>query len=244
MQQLPLFYHALHQLLTGEDRDLIYAILKHLEGPRLLSLLLPGHTLLLLDLVHASAILLTSLEVSRSTPRAEVAALLGSLLCYPSSLLPRPVLQPSPQKFELMECPDLQDHILNIVLRCARREPSAKARCIALSQLGQWLLMRLSQPLPVSSTSGRGNLFQQAVPHHKDVHPKETQVYNPRIKEVLQVLLQALQFKHHTIAMVAVDSLKLCAERGRQLAAIERVPHLIITAICKALDTTDGRESL
>jgi len=80
MQQLPLFYHALHQLLTGEDRDLIYAILKHLEGPRLLSLLLPGHTLLLLDLVHASAILLTSLEVSRSTPRAEVAALLGSLL--------------------------------------------------------------------------------------------------------------------------------------------------------------------
>ncbi|KAI8046852.1 probable Rho GTPase-activating protein CG5521 isoform X1 [Drosophila gunungcola] len=236
MQQLALFYHALHQLLTGEDRDLIYAILKHLEGPRLLSLLLPGHTLLLLDLVHASAILLTSLEVSRSTPRAEVAALLGSLLCYPSSLLPRPVLQPSPQKFELMECPDLQDHILNIVLRCARREPSAKARCIALSQLGQWLLMRLSQPLSVSSTSGRTNLFQQAVPHHKDVHPKESQVYNPRIKEVLQVLLQALQFKHHTIAMVAVDSLKLCAERGRQLAAIERVPQLIITAICKALE--------
>ncbi|XP_017082940.2 probable Rho GTPase-activating protein CG5521 isoform X2 [Drosophila eugracilis] len=236
MQQLPLFYHALHQLLTGEDRDLIYAILKHLEGPRLLSLLLPGHTLLLLDLVHASAILLTSLEVSRSTPRAEVAALLGSLLCYPSSLLPRPVLQPSPQKFELMECPDLQDHILNIVLRCARREPSAKARCIALSQLGQWLLMRLSQPLSVSSSSGKSNMFQQAVPHHKDVHPKETQVYNPRIKEVLQVLLQALQFKHHTIAMVAVDSLKLCAERGHQLASIERVPQLIITAICKALE--------
>ncbi|XP_033162540.1 probable Rho GTPase-activating protein CG5521 isoform X1 [Drosophila mauritiana] len=235
MQQLPLFYHALHQLLTGEDRDLIYAILKHLEGPRLLSLLLPGHTLLLLDLVHASAILLTSLEVSRSTPRAEVAALLGSLLCYPSSLLTRSVLQPTPQKFELMECSDLQDHILNIVLRCARREPSAKARCIALSQLGQWLLMRLSQPLPASN-SGRANLFQQAVPHHKDVHPKETCVYNPRIKEVLQVLLQALQFKHHTIAIVAVDSLKLCAERGRQLAAIERVPQLIITAICKALE--------
>ncbi|XP_017036880.1 probable Rho GTPase-activating protein CG5521 isoform X2 [Drosophila kikkawai] len=235
--QLPLFYHALHQLLTGEDRDLIYAILKHLEGPRLLSLLLPGHTLLLLDLVHASAILLTSLEVSRSTPRAEVAALLGSLLCYPSSLLPRPVLQPSPQKFELMECPDLQDHILNIVLRCARREPSSRARCIALAQLGQWLLLRLSQPLVgASSAAGKGHLFQQAVPHHKDVQPKETQVFNPRIKEVLQVLLQALQFKHHTIAMVAVDSLKLCAERGRQLASIERVPQLIITALCKALE--------
>ncbi|XP_015037032.2 probable Rho GTPase-activating protein CG5521 isoform X1 [Drosophila pseudoobscura] len=234
-QQFPLFYHALHQLLTGEDRDLIYAILKYLEGPRLLSLLLPGHTLLLLDLVHASAILLTSLEVTRSTPRAEVAALLGSLLCYPSSLLPRPVLQPSPLKFELMECPDLQDHILNIVLRCARREPSSKARCIALSQLGQWLLQRLSQP-STNSAAGRAVPFQQAVPHPKDIHPKESKNFNPRIKEVLQVLLQALQFKHHTIAMVAVDSLKLCAERGRQLAAIERVPQLIITALCKALE--------
>ncbi|EDW80787.2 uncharacterized protein Dwil_GK11379 [Drosophila willistoni] len=238
MQQLPLFYHALHQLLTGEDRDLIYAILKHLEGPRLLSLLLPGHTLLLLDLVHASAILLTSLEVQRNvTPRAEVAALLGSLLCYPSSLLTRPVLQPTPQQFELMECPDLQDHILNIMLRCARREPSAKARCIALCQLGQWLLLRLSPVASSSAARAASGGFQQAVPHPKNVHPKESAAnFNPRIKEVLQVLLHALQFKHHTIAMVAVDSLKLCAERGPQLAAIERVPQLIITALCKALE--------
>ncbi|KAH8395887.1 hypothetical protein KR215_009342 [Drosophila sulfurigaster] len=236
MQQLPLFYHALHQLLTGEDRDLIYAIMKHLEGPRLLSLLLPGHTLLLLDLVHASAILLTSLEVTRNTPRAEVAALLGSLLSYPPTLLPRPVLQPTAQQFELMECPDLQDHILNIMLRCARREPSAKARCIALCQLGQWLLLRLSQP---TKNGAQRAHFQQAVPHPKDVLlPKETNAnsFNPRIREVLQVLLQALQFKHHTIAVIAVDALKLCAERGRQLAAIERVPQLIITALCKALE--------
>lgn len=235
MQQLALFYHALHQLLTGEDRDLIYAIMKHLEGPRLLSLLLPGHTLLLLDLVHASAILLTSLEVTPSTPRAEVAALLGSLLAYPATLLPRPVLQPTAQQFELMECPDLQDHILNIMLRCARREPSAKARCIALCQLGQWLLLRLSQPTRNAQQRGQ---FQQSVPHPKDVLPKDTsaQSFHPRIREVLQVLLQALQFKHHTIAVIAVDALKLCAERGRQLAAIERVPHLIITALCRALD--------
>ncbi|KAH8417830.1 hypothetical protein KR222_006712 [Zaprionus bogoriensis] len=237
MQQLPLFYHALHQLLTGEDRDLVYAIMKHLEGPRLLSLLLPGHTLLLLDIVHASAILLTSLEVTRNTPRAEVAALLGSLLSYPPTLLPRPVLQPTAQQFELMECPDLQDHILNIMLRCARREPSAKARCIALCQLGQWLLLRLSQP--ERNKAAQRAQFQQAVPHPKDMLlPKDTQglSFHPRIREVLQVLLQALQFKHHTIAVIAVDALKLCAERGRQLAAIERVPQLIITALCKALE--------
>ncbi|XP_019845195.2 probable Rho GTPase-activating protein CG5521 isoform X2 [Bactrocera dorsalis] len=237
MQHLPLFYHSLHKLLTGEDRDLIYAILKHVEGPRFLSLLLPGHTLLLLDIVHASAILLTSLEANRNTPRAEVAALLGSLLCYPSTLIPRPVLQPSPQIFELMECPDLQDHILNIVLRCARREPSAKARCIALSQLGQWILLKLSHPLHTSSRS-RG-YFQQAIPHPPGVQPRDmhhNSQFNPRIREALQVLLQALQFKHRTIAIVAVDALKLCAERGRELASIERLPQLIITAICKALE--------
>ncbi|XP_065371984.1 probable Rho GTPase-activating protein CG5521 isoform X1 [Calliphora vicina] len=237
MQHLPLFYCALHRLLTGEDRELIYAALKYLEGPRFLSLLLPGHTLLLLDIVHASAILLTSLEASRLTPRAEVAALLGTLLCYPSTLLPRPLLQPSPQQFELMECADLQDHILNIVLRCARREPSAKARCIALSQLGQWILMKLSHPLAARGSSANSK-FQQPVPHSKGQQLKDDhrQYYNPRIKEALQVLLQALQFKHRTIAMVAVDSLKLCIERGRELASIERMPQLIITAICKALE--------
>ncbi|XP_073814692.1 probable Rho GTPase-activating protein CG5521 isoform X1 [Musca autumnalis] len=238
MQHLPLFYYALHRLLTGEDRELIYAALKYLEGPRFLSLLMPGHTLLLLDIVHASAILLTSLEANRTTPRAEVAALLGTLLCYPSTLLPRPLLQPTPQQFELMECADLQDHILNIVLRCARREPSAKARCIALSQLGQWILMKLSHPM--SSSQVDSQKFQQAIPHAKGQHIKDGQhhnnQYNPRIKEALQVLLQALQFKHRTIAMVAVDSLKLCTERGAELASIERMPQLIITAICKALE--------
>lgn len=236
MQHLPLFYYSLHRLLTGEDRELIYTALKYLDGPRFLSLLLPGHTLLLLDIVHASAILLTSLEANRITPRAEVAALLGTLLCYPSTLLPRPLLQPTPQQFELMECADLQDHILNIVLRCARREPSAKARCIALSQLGQWILMKLSHPL--AGAKGETNKFQQSIPHAKGQHVKDDvgQQFNPRIKEALQVLLQALQFKHRTIAMVAVDSLKLCTDRGKELASIERMPQLIITAICKALE--------
>lgn len=236
MQHLPLFYSSLHKLLTGEDRELIFAILKHLEGPRFLSLLLPGHTILLLDIVHASAILLTSLDANRLTPRAETAALLGSLLCYPATIIPKPVLQPSPQLLELMECPDLQDHILNIMLRCARREPSAKARCIALAQLGQWVLQKLSHPVRRASKAS----FQQNVPSPKGIHskdsPSHTLSFNPRIKEAMQVLLQALQFKHRTIAMVAVDALKVCAERGKELALIERLPHLIITSICKALE--------
>lgn len=70
--QLPLLYHALHQALTGVDRGATYTALKYLGGSRFLSLLLPGHSLLLLDLVHASTVILTSFETNH-TPRAEVA---------------------------------------------------------------------------------------------------------------------------------------------------------------------------
>ncbi|XP_055382867.1 probable Rho GTPase-activating protein CG5521 isoform X2 [Condylostylus longicornis] len=229
ISQLSLFYNVLHKLLTGEDRDMIYVILKYLEGPRFLSILLPGHTLLYLDIVHASAILLTSFETGRHTPRAEVASLLGSLLCYPASVIPKPVLQPS-EKIELMECPDLQNHVLNIILRCARREPSSKARCIALAQLGQWILQKLSGPL----LTKKG--FLQNIPHKANSPVRESRHFNPRIKEVVLVLLQALQFKHRTIAIAACNSLKICAERAKELAYIERLPHLIIKAICKALE--------
>lgn len=233
MDHLSLFYYALHQTLVGEDRDMIYTVLKYLEGPRFLSLLLPGHTLLLLDVVHTSAVLLTSLETGKHTPRAEVASLLGSLLCYPSSVLPKPVLQPSEQ-IELMECPDLQDHVLNIVLRCARREPSSKARCIALAHLAQWLLQQLSRPTYIKKGFSQNILYQ----YQKQTPPTNGNFvcYHPRIKEVIQVLLQAIQFKHRVIAIAATDALKLCAERGKELASIERLPYLIITAICKALE--------
>lgn len=50
------------------------------------------------------------------------------------------------------------------------------------------------------------------------------------------MILQALQFKHRTIARVAAETLKLCAERGKQIARIERLPYLIINSICIALE--------
>lgn len=81
--QLPLFYLALHQALTGEDRAMVFTVLRHLGGARFLSLLLPGHSLLLLDFVHASTVVLTSSEIGTHIPRAEVAGLLGSLLSFP-----------------------------------------------------------------------------------------------------------------------------------------------------------------
>uniref|UniRef100_A0AAG5CY21 Rap-GAP domain-containing protein n=1 Tax=Anopheles atroparvus TaxID=41427 RepID=A0AAG5CY21_ANOAO len=242
--QLPLFYHALHQALTGEDRAMAYTALRYLGGPRFLSLLLPGHTLLLLDLVHAATVVLTSSETGSHAPRAQVAGLLGSLLCFPRTSLPGPVLQPSEPHIDLMECPDLQEHVLNVVLRCARREPTAKARCIAIASLGQWILQNLTNPV---GTGEPGGGFKQKVPHHSSEiqggqgqpphhSPSSTTAINPRIREAFQVLLQALQFKHHTIARLASETLKLCAEQGSRIEQIERLPQLILDTVCLSLD--------
>lgn len=231
--QIPLFYHALHQALTGEDRGMSYTALRYLGGPRFLSLLLPGHSLLLLDIVHASTVILTSFETNH-TPRAEAAGLLGSLLCFPKTSLPKPVLQPSEPNVELMECPDLQEHILNVVLRCARRESTSKARCIAISHLGQWILQTLTHPDAMRNTSfAQNNISQRG---SKVTSSPSNQTINPRLKEAIQVILQALQFKHRTIARVAAETLKLCAEKGLQIAKMERLPQLIINAICIALE--------
>uniref|UniRef100_A0A182W1K5 Rap-GAP domain-containing protein n=1 Tax=Anopheles minimus TaxID=112268 RepID=A0A182W1K5_9DIPT len=237
--QLPLFYHALHQALTGEDRAMAYTALRYLGGPRFLSLLLPGHTLLLLDLVHAATVVLTSSETGPHAPRAHVAGLLGSLLCFPRTSLPGPVLQPSEPRIDLMECPDLQEHVLNVVLRCARREPTAKARCIAIASLGQWILQNLTNPTAQQSGEGEA-AFKQKVPHHSSETGSRresiTNTVNPRIREAFQVILQALQFKHHTIARLASETLKLCAEQGARIEQIERLPQLIIDTVCLSLD--------
>ncbi|XP_055594870.1 probable Rho GTPase-activating protein CG5521 isoform X2 [Uranotaenia lowii] len=235
--QLPLFYHALHQALSGEDRAMAYTALRFLGGPRFISLLLPGHTLLLLDLVHASTIVLTSSETGPHAPRAEVAGLLGSLLCFPRTSLPGPVLTPSEPNIDLMECPDLQEHVLNIVLRCARREPTAKARCIAIASLGQWILQNLINPIN-SPGAGSESSFKQRIPqHHSSMGSTKGELpSNPRIREAFQVLLQALQFKHRTIARLASETLKLCAEQGHRIERIDRLPQLIIDTICLSLE--------
>ncbi|XP_065085904.1 probable Rho GTPase-activating protein CG5521 isoform X2 [Ochlerotatus camptorhynchus] len=239
--QLPLFYHALHQALSGEDRAMAYTALRYLGGPRFLSLLLPGHSLLLLDLVHASTIVLTSSETGSHAPRAHVAGLLGSLLCFPKTSLPGPVLQPSEPNIDLMECPDLQEHVLNIVLRCARREPTAKARSIAISSLGQWVLQNLTNPSASQPQAATAEpTFKQRIPlHHSSAAShcvREELPINPRIREAFQVILQALQFKHRTIARLASDTLKLCAEQGHRIERIDRLPQLIIDTICLSLE--------
>lgn len=224
-EHLPLFYQALHQALTGEDRSMAFTALRYLGGPRFLSLLLPGHSLLLLDFVHASTVVLTSSDTRSTTPRAEVSGLLGSLLCFPKTALPVPVLQPAAPHIDLMECPDLQEHVLNIVLRCARREPTARARTIAIASLGQWILKNLTSPASDDLYTGKSN----------KINSKGFQAH-PRTPEAFQVILQALQFKHRIIARAACETLRLCAERGNEVSEISGLASMIIQSMCASLE--------
>lgn len=243
-EQLPLFYQAVHLALTSEDRAMAYAVLKHLGGPKFLSLLIPGHSLLLLDLVHVATVVVSSADTTPNTPRFEVAGLLGSLLCCPITSIPATVLHPSGPHIELFDCPDLQEHVLNVVMRCARREPTARARCIAISSLSQWIcfnLGKVTRKTSVGKSSSSPPQRSGSTASGKKLSRGEAIDQGPRIKEAFQIILQALQFKHRTIARVASESLKLCAEKGRYIARIDKLPQMIINSICIALEVQNVR---
>jgi hypothetical protein len=182
-----------------------------------------------LDLIHACTMVLTSMDAK--APRAEAAGLLGSLLCFPKISLPGPVLQPSEPHIDLIECPDIQEHILNIVLRCARREPTAKARSIAITALGQWVIQNLT------SQSHESNQNMGKKTRHNSTNSQSAAFEpNPRIPEAFQVILQALQFRHRVIARIACETLRLCSEKGQELAKIDKLPGLTIEALCYSLE--------
>lgn len=80
--------------------------LKHL-GPRFLSLQLPGFSLLLLDLILACNVVLSSSDLSKTTPRSEAVSILGGLLSLPDDFTQLTVLEPT-QNIQMVSCPDIK----------------------------------------------------------------------------------------------------------------------------------------
>ncbi|XP_075982938.1 putative Rho GTPase-activating protein CG5521 isoform X2 [Anticarsia gemmatalis] len=128
LAHLNLYQRALHHGLTGEDRSVVDVLVEH-AAPRYLSLALDGYSLLLLDFVHASTVVLNSSDMGPSCPRTAAVTFLGSLLSLPDGLMDAPMLQPYPHQYNTVSCPDLKEHVLNIVVRVCRREGGAAARC-------------------------------------------------------------------------------------------------------------------
>ncbi|CAG4931784.1 unnamed protein product [Parnassius apollo] len=128
LAHLHLYQRALHHGLTGEDRSVVDVLVEY-AAPRYLSLALDGYSLLLLDFVHASTVVLNSSDMGTSCPRTAAVTFLGSLLALPDELMNAPMLQPYPHQYNTVSCPDLKEHVLNIVVRVCRREGAAAARC-------------------------------------------------------------------------------------------------------------------
>ncbi|XP_019874544.2 probable Rho GTPase-activating protein CG5521 isoform X2 [Aethina tumida] len=202
---LPQFYRFLHTTLTGTSKPALNTVLKYL-GPRFLSLQLPGSSLLLLDLVHACNSVLNNVENLDTSPRTEAVSILANLLSLPDDLNSVSVLRPD-SSIEVMSCPDIKEHVVSILLRAGRREPSGKARCIALSALGMFVYKELAN-----------------------------QTFHPKVSDALNVLLLALKFNVKVIAQLTSNILfVLCDHAPLLWSQYPRLGNSVIRTLCLAL---------
>lgn len=118
------------------------------------------------------------------------------------------MLQPTASTLQVTQCPEAKEHVLSILLRCGKTEPTGQARCIALSSLGIFLHHTLSS-----------------------AHPQ-----HPFAKEALNTLLLALKFKHPTVAQVACDVLLSLTCLARVLLQVyPDIPSRIIEVLSSTL---------
>ncbi|XP_043685130.1 ral GTPase-activating protein subunit alpha-1 isoform X1 [Vespula pensylvanica] len=210
-QHLNLFYRAVHNGIASNDSKVLHVLVKY-TGPRLFSLNLPGSSLLILDYIHAANVILSSQDVE--APRTEAVSIIGSLLSLPATIAKLPVLQPNGSDILTIVCPDAKEHVVNILLRSCRREPTGIARCLALSSIAMFAYRELSC---------------------KNQHP--------RIPEAVTVLLLALRATHVTVAQVACDSLLLLCDKADTLLELyPNVPCKITHVLSETLGRMSLRE--
>ncbi|XP_020286965.1 probable Rho GTPase-activating protein CG5521 isoform X8 [Pseudomyrmex gracilis] len=229
-QHLTLFYRAVHSGIVSNDSKVLHVLVKY-TGPRLFSLNLPGSSLLILDYIHAANMILSSQDVE--APRTEAVSIIGSLLSLPVATMKLPMLQPTGSNIVTMTCPEAKEHILTILMRSCRREPTGIARCVALSSIAMFVYKELC---------------------YKTQHPK--------VPEAVTVLLLALrrmqgaerhragfcfpmmsQASHATVAQVACDSLLLLCDKADVLLELyPNVPSKIIQILSDTLGRMTARE--
>ncbi|RLU22901.1 hypothetical protein DMN91_005179 [Ooceraea biroi] len=210
-QHLTLFYRAVHNGIASNDSKVLHVLVKY-TGPRLFSLNLPGSSLLILDYIHAANVILSSQDIE--APRTEAVSIIGSLLSLPAAMIKLPMLQPNGPDIATMTCPEAKEHIVTILLRSCRREPTGIARCVALSSIAMFVYKELSY-----------------------------RTQHPRVPEAVTVLLLALRASHATVAQVACNSLLLLCDKADVLLELyPNVPSKIIQILSDTLGRMTARE--
>ncbi|XP_011503584.1 PREDICTED: ral GTPase-activating protein subunit alpha-1 [Ceratosolen solmsi marchali] len=210
-QHLTLFYQAVHHGISSNNTKILHTLVKY-TGSRLFSLNLPGCSLLILDYIQAANVILSSQDIQ--APRMEAVSILGSLLSLPTTNANTIVLQPNESEIVTTTCPYAKDHIIAILMRCCRHEPTGVARCIALSSIAMFVYKELS---------------------YKSLHRT--------IPEAVNVLLFSLLTSHTTVAQVACDCLLLlCNKADVFLEQYPNVPAKIIQSLSETLERTIKQE--
>ncbi|XP_035724570.1 probable Rho GTPase-activating protein CG5521 isoform X8 [Vespa mandarinia] len=227
-QHLNLFYRAVHNGIASNDSKVLHVLVKY-TGPRLFSLNLPGSSLLILDYIHAANVILSSQDVE--APRTEAVSIIGSLLSLPATIAKLPVLQPNGSDILTIVCPDAKEHVVNILLRSCRREPTGIARCLALSSIAMFAYRELSCKNQHPRIPEAVTVLLLALRQMQRIKRFKTGFYFPLID----------QATHVTVAQVACDSLLLLCDKADTL--LELYPN-VPCKITHVLSETLGRMTL
>uniref|UniRef100_H2Z706 Rap-GAP domain-containing protein n=1 Tax=Ciona savignyi TaxID=51511 RepID=H2Z706_CIOSA len=198
------FYAVLHHGLHSTDEDVVNEIVR--SSSNYFPSTLDASTLLLLDFIYA---LVLTLDFNNTpptqAPRVEAQTILGSTLCFPNLYHDIPVLKPDVADPTTTICSNVKDYVVEALLTSGKKEPSAAARCVALSSTGVWLYEELT-------TS----------------HTRHS-----RVKEAINVLLVSLKFSNRTVASVACTQLHLLTHCSTELMEnMPEMPPRIIEPTC------------
>ncbi|XP_071516520.1 ral GTPase-activating protein subunit alpha-2 isoform X1 [Panulirus ornatus] len=225
------FYRVLHQGLVGQDQEVINTLVAEC-GPSFFSLGLQGATMLTLDFIFATNTVITSPDTKVQVPKLEALSLLGSLLPLSSLYPSMPVLQPSAADLALMNCSDVKDHLVNVLLKSGKRDGWWRTRSLALCTLAIYLYHELA---------------------HQTFHTKVNEAINVLLASLKQAVSSPHPAKHlaqsteigRLVGQVAADLLLLlCDDAEAFLTHYPDIPTRIIQVLCQTLGTIGTDVSL
>ncbi|KPI92408.1 Ral GTPase-activating protein subunit alpha-2 [Papilio xuthus] len=260
LAHLHLYQRALHHGLTGEDRSVVDVLVEY-AAPRYLSLALDGYSLLLLDFVHASTVVLNSSDMGPSCPRTAAVTFLGSLLALPDELMSAPMLQPYPHQYNTVSCPDLKcprtaavtflgsllalpDELMSAPMLQPYPHQYNTVSCPDLKEHVLNIVVRVCRREGAAAARCAGAC---ALAAHV-AHLLATRQTCARLPAYLTCLLQMLMMKNKTIAKVVSDAILVLADYTDCI--VELYPGLaekIIKWICACLaqiSSSSGRDSV
>nr|XP_039248486.1 ral GTPase-activating protein subunit alpha-1-like isoform X2 [Styela clava] len=222
-EHLALFYMILHEgLHSDQEQDKVNEIVES-SSPRFFSCGLPASTLLLLDFIYACHAVAASTDLSG--PRVEAQTLLGSVLCFPNLYYDLPVLNPDSKEPQALMCNNIKEYVADALLTSAKKEPSAPARCVALSSLGVWLYEELTSSVE-EATATPTTVQSDGIVYDTNLSPVKGRILarHGRVKEAINVMLVSLKFNNRVVAGVACSQLHLLTHCIPQL--LEYMPEM------------------